>query len=273
MNPTAVTANGSLEPIAILGVSFDNVTLQTALDRIEGMIASGRPHYMVTANVDFLVQARTDVELRRILLESHLVLCDGTPVLWASRLLGNPLPERVAGADLVPRLIQRAASKGYRLFFLGATPASCESAVARMRDAYPDLIIAGHYSPPFNRLLEMDHERNPPADNTGPAGPVVGFIRLPQAGEVDSHALPEPGCAGLGRGGSHHRFPGRDRQARAGLDAAYRDGVDVSSGAGAPAAGRKVRQRSVGLRLVNSSAGLVFAAAKQTKGHDCKIPL
>ena len=90
MNPTAVTANGSLEPIAILGVSFDNVTLQTALDRIEGMIASGRPHYMVTANVDFLVQARTDVELRRILLESHLVLCDGTrycgpPGYWAIR--------------------------------------------------------------------------------------------------------------------------------------------------------------------------------------------
>src|SRR5690348_6248561 len=106
-------------PIAILGVPFDNVTKAEAVGLVEGMIASGRPHYLVTPNVDFLVQARRDVELRRILFEAHLVLCDGTPLLWASRLLGNPLPERVAGADIVPLLIQVAAQKGYRLFLLG----------------------------------------------------------------------------------------------------------------------------------------------------------
>src|SRR5437868_2045670 len=95
--------------IAILGVPFDSLTASDAIDRIETMIASRRPHYLVTANVDFLVQAQADVELRRILFEADLVLCDGTPVLWASRLLGNRLPERVAGADLVPLLVRRAA--------------------------------------------------------------------------------------------------------------------------------------------------------------------
>src|SRR6185369_5158148 len=84
-------------PIAILGVPFDNVTTAETVALIEGMVASRRPHYLVTANVDFLVQAQHDVELRRILFEAHLVLCDGTPLVWASRLLGNPLPERVAG--------------------------------------------------------------------------------------------------------------------------------------------------------------------------------
>ncbi len=145
-------------PVAILGVPFDNVTTAEALVRIQGMIASGRPHYLVTPNVDFLVQARRDTELRRILCDAHLVLCDGTPLLWVSRLLGNALAERVAGSDLVPLLIQMAAEKGYRVFFLGATPPAAEQAVARLRARFPELTIAGHYSPPFNTLLAMDHE-------------------------------------------------------------------------------------------------------------------
>src|SRR5512132_3872964 len=106
-------------PIPILGVPFDNVTARETLALLEEMVASRRPHYVVTANVDFLVQAHRDVELRRILLEADLVLCDGTPVLWASRWLGNALPERVAGSDLAPALIRAAAEKGHRLFFLG----------------------------------------------------------------------------------------------------------------------------------------------------------
>src|SRR5690349_18027120 len=83
-------------PIVLLGVPLDNVTTREAVLAIERMIHSGLPHYLVTANVDFLVQATEDVELRRILMEAHLVLCDGTPLLWASRWLGNPLAERVA---------------------------------------------------------------------------------------------------------------------------------------------------------------------------------
>jgi N-acetylglucosaminyldiphosphoundecaprenol N-acetyl-beta-D-mannosaminyltransferase len=144
--------------IAILGVPFDNVTSSETLDRIEQMIASRKPHYLATANVDFLVQARQDIELRRILFDADLILCDGTPLLWVSRLLGNPLPERVAGADVVPRLIQLAAEKKYRLFLLGATPDSVSRAAANLRKAYPDLIIAGYYSPPFNKLIEMEHD-------------------------------------------------------------------------------------------------------------------
>ena len=84
---------------------FDNLTIPEAIELVEQMVASRRPHYLVTANVDFLVQARQDVELRRILFDAHLVLCDGTPLLWASKLLGNRLRERVAGSDLVPLLI------------------------------------------------------------------------------------------------------------------------------------------------------------------------
>src|SRR5690242_11014830 len=81
-------------PIAILGVPFDHISMAGAVDRIEQLVASREPRYVVTANADFVAQARLDVELRRILVNADLVLCDGTPLVWASRLLGNPLPER-----------------------------------------------------------------------------------------------------------------------------------------------------------------------------------
>ncbi len=148
----------SAPPIAILGVPFDNITTAETVALIEQMVSSRLPHYMATANVDFLVQALHDVELRRILMDAHLVLCDGTPLVWASRLLGNPLPERVAGSDLVPLLLQVAEKKGYRVFFLGGTDTSIKKAVDRLRQQHPALNIVGHYSPPFLPLHEMNHE-------------------------------------------------------------------------------------------------------------------
>ena len=145
-------------PIAILGVPFDHVTIAEAIAQIETMIAARKPHYVVTANVDFLVQAHRDVELRRILLDADLVLCDGTPLVWASRWLGNALPERVAGADLVPQLMAVAAQKAHRVFLLGAAEGVAAEAAARLERQYPGICVVGHYSPPFAGLLDMDHD-------------------------------------------------------------------------------------------------------------------
>jgi N-acetylglucosaminyldiphosphoundecaprenol N-acetyl-beta-D-mannosaminyltransferase len=143
-------------PVGLLGVPFENITQAEAVARVDAMIASRRSHYVVTANVDFLVQARHDVELRRILLAADLVLCDGTPLVWASRWLGNPLPERVAGADVTPLLIEAAARNGHRLFLLGAQDGVAAAAAERLKEQHPALVIAGHYSPPFGQLLAMD---------------------------------------------------------------------------------------------------------------------
>lgn len=158
-SPTAAepTPPSRAWPVAILGVPFDPVTIEGALARIDAMIASRKSHYVVTANVDFLVQAHRDVELRRILVEADLVLCDGTPVLWASGWLGNRLPARVAGSDLAPALLQAAADKGHRVFFLGAAPGVAAEAAERLRRRYPKLQIVGHHAPPFAELLEMNH--------------------------------------------------------------------------------------------------------------------
>lgn len=188
-------------PVAILGVPFDPVTLPGAIARIEGMIASRRPHYVVTANVDFLMQAHRDVELRRILLEADLTLCDGTPLVWASRWLGNALPERVAGSDLAPQLMETAAQKGYRVFFLGAAPGVAEAATASLRQRYPNINIVGHYAPPFAALLEMDHAQI--VQNVRAAKPdilLVGFGCPKQEKWIAMHhrALGVPVAIGVG---------------------------------------------------------------------------
>ncbi len=188
-------------PVSILGVPFDNVSGTNALSQIEAMVASRRPHYVVTANVDFLVQAHRDVELRRILVDADLVLCDGTPLVWAARWLGNPLPERVAGSDIAPRLIRLAADRGYRIFFLGAAPGVAAEAAARLQSEYPALQIVGHYAPPFADLLEMDHAAI--AERIRAARPdllLVSFGCPKQEKWIAMHhrALGVPVCIGVG---------------------------------------------------------------------------
>lgn len=144
-------------PIAILGVSFDPMTLAGAVERIAAMIETRRPHFVVTPNVDFLVQAQHDAELHQILVNADLVLCDGKPLVWASRWLGNALPARVAGSDLVPLLLQRAAERGWKIFLLGGAEGVGVEAARRIALDYPSLPAVAHYSPPLRPLAEMNH--------------------------------------------------------------------------------------------------------------------
>ncbi len=155
--PEPTAARTDRAPIAILGVPFDNVTTPETLTLIGEMVTSGQPHYGATANVDFIVQAMEDVELRHILFDAHLVLADGMPIVWASNFLGNPLPERVTGSGMIPQLLALAEEKGWKVFFLGGTEQSVAAAAEKTRAKHPRLQLVGAYSPPFKPLLEMDH--------------------------------------------------------------------------------------------------------------------
>jgi N-acetylglucosaminyldiphosphoundecaprenol N-acetyl-beta-D-mannosaminyltransferase len=143
--------------VVLLGVPFHDVTMDETLAIIDEMVAAGVPSFIATANLDFAAQASRDVELQRILLDAHLVLCDGTPLVWASRWLQAPLRERVAGSDLTPRLVENAARCGYRLFFLGSDEAVLQEAKARLEARYPGVIICGWYAPPYASLLNLDN--------------------------------------------------------------------------------------------------------------------
>lgn len=146
--------------LVVLGVPIDNLTMEEALERCDDFIAdarlTGRTHQIATVNADFVVNSLNDPELRRILQEASMATADGMPLVWASRLLGGPIPGRVTGADLVPALSERAAQKGYSLFFLGARPGIAAKAAELLQKRYPGLRVAGVLSPPVKPLLEMD---------------------------------------------------------------------------------------------------------------------
>lgn len=132
--------------VDILGVRVDNVTTVEALELMERFVAEGRPHQVVTVNPEFVMEAQRNPEFRVVLHEAHLALPDGAGLLWASRLLGRPLRERVTGSDTLPLLAQMAARRGYRLYFLGAAPGVAEKAANVLRAANPGLKIVGAYA-------------------------------------------------------------------------------------------------------------------------------
>lgn len=130
--------------IEIMGCGVDNLTMEETLETIEGFIHDQTPHQHVVVNVDKIVKAQHDPALREIINQCHLINADGMPVVWASRLLGKPLKERVAGIDLFEALMQRAAERGWRVYLLGAK----EEVVLRVRQLFesrfPALVVAGH---------------------------------------------------------------------------------------------------------------------------------
>ena len=140
-------------PIAILGVPFDSVNLTETLTLAGQMIASGQPHYALSVGVDFLAEAMDDVELRHILFDAHLVMAEDKTVVWASKILGNQLPENIAVTSLIPGLLALAEQKSWRVFFLGGD----EGLAEKIRLRHPKLQLAGAYLPPEKPLLEMDH--------------------------------------------------------------------------------------------------------------------
>jgi N-acetylglucosaminyldiphosphoundecaprenol N-acetyl-beta-D-mannosaminyltransferase len=132
------------ERITLMGCSIDNLSMEETLQTVEGFIATGKPHQHVVVNVDKLVKASRDAELRRIINDCALVNVDGMPVVWASRLLGKPLKERVAGVDLFEALMRRAGDKGWRVFLLGAKEEVVSQVAATYQRKYPKLVLAGY---------------------------------------------------------------------------------------------------------------------------------
>eukprot|EP01034_Spumella_vulgaris_P039043 gene39043-48219_t len=118
--------------------------MEETLQKIDGFIQSGKPHQHVVVNVDKLVKAAHDAELRRIINECALINVDGMPVVWASRLLGKPLKERVAGVDLFESLMQRSSKTGWRVFLLGAREEVVSEVKRQYELKYPGLTVCGY---------------------------------------------------------------------------------------------------------------------------------
>ena len=147
------------ETVFICGTPFSCVDMAGAVRLADAIVAHRKPRYMVTANVNYLMLEREQPRLREVSRNAAVMLADGKPIVWRSKLSKDPLPERVAGSDLIVELAELASKRGYRVFFLGGAEGVARSAASELKYQFPDLKIAGCYSPPFRELTDEEQER------------------------------------------------------------------------------------------------------------------
>jgi 1,2-diacylglycerol 3-beta-glucosyltransferase len=143
--------------VDIAGVPVDTVDMPEAISRLRAALAGRRLFQVSTINLDFVVRAQSDHEVRRIFERSDLNIADGAPVVWLGRLLGADMRGRVAGADLVPALLGEAAKAGSRVFLLGGEGGVAAIAGARLVERYPGIVVAGTYEPPRAAIKDMNN--------------------------------------------------------------------------------------------------------------------
>lgn len=142
--------------VNFLGCPLDALTAEETLLEVERQIASGRPHQHVVINAAKVVSMARDPELFEIVSQCPLVNADGQSVVWAARILGLPVPERVAGIDLMQAVVERAAHRGWRIFFLGAEEPVVRRVVETYQQRYPALQVAGWRDGYFREDDEAD---------------------------------------------------------------------------------------------------------------------
>ncbi len=129
--------------IDVMGVRFDNLTMEESLDKAERLIAEGETFYCVTPNSEIVYEAMHNEELMQLLNDAALVLPDGAGVVLASKILKTPLKQKVAGVDFADGLMGRMEKSGLRLFLLGSKPGVAELAAEKMLEKHPSLQICG----------------------------------------------------------------------------------------------------------------------------------
>ncbi|MDZ5254362.1 WecB/TagA/CpsF family glycosyltransferase [Clostridium sp. LIBA-8841] len=132
-----------------LNIEVDNLTMDEALDRAEKLILNKKPSYVVTPNVDHIVKLETDKDFQDVYRNADLILTDGMPLIWISKIKGNPIKEKISGSDFFPKLCERAAEKEYSLFLLGAAEGVAAKAAENLKEKYKGLNIVGTYSPSY----------------------------------------------------------------------------------------------------------------------------
>jgi N-acetylglucosaminyldiphosphoundecaprenol N-acetyl-beta-D-mannosaminyltransferase len=209
-------------------VPIDVLTFNGALDAIEGLIQAGRGGYVVTPNIDHVVLADDNTAFRDSYTNASLSLVDGQPLVWASRMLGMQLPEKISGADIILPLMERAADRKWRVYLMGAGEGVAEKAADELRRRYGTNVV-GCDSPRVS--VDPDAKENAaPLEKIRAAKPDIVLVALgaPKQ-EIWMHrCLPQyaPAVAlGIGAGldfiaGTVKRAP--EWVSKAGMEWAYR---------------------------------------------------
>lgn len=144
--------------IRFLNTFVDNITMEEAVQRIDELILQRNSSYVVTPNLDHIVIMEKDKEFHEIYNNADLIVTDGKPLIWISKLLGAPIKEKISGSDLFPKMCSMCANRGYSIFILGAAEGVADKAAENLKASYSELNIVGTYSPPIgfeNNEIEL----------------------------------------------------------------------------------------------------------------------
>jgi len=205
-----------LPSVQVCGVQVHALRESECVAWIGDELAQGRGGWVVTANLDHLRRLVVDGSYAGLCAGATLLVADGMPLIWASRLQGTPLPERVAGSDLISSLTEMAAAKGKSVFLLGGDAGTAEKAAAVLCQRYPNLRVAGTYCPPWG--FEDDAaEHKKIVDAVAKARPDIVYVALgspKQERLIESLRWSCPGAWWMGVGisfsflcGEVHRAP------------------------------------------------------------------
>jgi N-acetylglucosaminyldiphosphoundecaprenol N-acetyl-beta-D-mannosaminyltransferase len=140
----------------VWGLPLAPFTLAETVEAVSRLVEARRPSFFITAPAHYAMLTEKDADLRAINSRAAFIIADGAPLVWASRLRSSPLPERVAGSDLIFELSAEAAKKGYRVFLLGGAAGVAAEAARRLTERYQGLQIVGTESPPFSEPAEEE---------------------------------------------------------------------------------------------------------------------
>jgi N-acetylglucosaminyldiphosphoundecaprenol N-acetyl-beta-D-mannosaminyltransferase len=144
MSAIGTTMKAGRDRAMVFDCAIDRLDLRQTVERCRQVIEENQFTYQVSINAAKVVAMRKDASLREVIDKCELVSPDGVPIVWASRLLGDPLPGRVNGTDLMYELFELAAREGYGVYILGARAEVLETAVRNLRAQYPGLPISGY---------------------------------------------------------------------------------------------------------------------------------
>ncbi|WP_169948591.1 WecB/TagA/CpsF family glycosyltransferase [Microbispora sp. H11081] len=147
--PTAEPARARADRVRVGAVRLDPLTEAQVVAHVMAALERGVGGHIVTPNVDICRAAARDPSLRALVDAAEIAVADGMPLVWASRLLGRPLPERVTGADLIWSLTGAAAARGMPVYLIGGPPGVAEAARDALRERHPGLVVAGVHAPPY----------------------------------------------------------------------------------------------------------------------------
>jgi N-acetylglucosaminyldiphosphoundecaprenol N-acetyl-beta-D-mannosaminyltransferase len=221
--------------VLVLGVPVDDVTFDETIDLVFALVADGRAtgrmHQIATVNVDFVVNAVRDPSVAAIMRRTSLSIPDGMPVVWGARLEGTPLRTRVAGADLVAAIVERAATTGAKVHLYGAAPGVADAAAALLRERHPTAVVTSDAGPVIPDVDALDPAAVEPLRAAAPDICCVAFGNPKQERFIARFGAELGIPVMIGVGGSLDFLVGEQRRApewmqRSGLEWLYRAGTE-----------------------------------------------